>query len=212
MNQPSETDLTAASGASVSYLDALRNHDWEVANVSMDVASELVRRFHYARGAPNTRTYLHGLFPRGQFWETSCMGCAWWIPPTRTAAEATYPENWLGVLALSRVVCHPDAPHNSASFLVAASMRLIDRQRWPCLVTYADEWQGHTGAIYRATNWTEVDKTAPEPTYVLNGRMVARKAGGRTRTHAQMLELGAECVGRFSRRKFVSVFVPRRSR
>jgi len=193
------------SGSRNCYLAALRRDDWEIGNVSIAVARELVKRFHYAKGAPNTRTYLHGVFPAGEFWETSCMGAAWWIPPTKTAAEATYPDNWQGVLALSRVVIHPDAPHNAASFLVGASMRLIDRERWPCLVTYADEWQGHTGAIYRATNWEERGKTKPERTYVKNGRMIARKAGGRTRTHGEMLEMGAECVGKFARRKFVSV-------
>lgn len=206
MEMEFKNDADGNSRASHCYLGALRRDDWEIGNVSIGVARELVKRFHYARGAPNTRTYLHGLFPAGEFWETSCMGAAWWIPPTKTAAEATYPDNWQGVLALSRVVIHPDAPHNAASFLVGASMRMIDRERWPCLVTYADEWQGHTGAIYKATNWEEQGKTAPEPTYVKDGRMIARKAGGRTRTHAEMLAMGAECVGRFARRKFVSVF------
>jgi hypothetical protein len=189
----------------MSHKEALRRAEWEVADVSIEVARNLVKRFHYARGASNTATYLHGLFRRDEFWETGCAGCAWWIPPTRSAAEATYPDNWQGVLCLSRVVCHPDAPRNAASFLVAGSVRLIDRTRWPCLVTYADEWQGHTGAIYRATNWQEAGRTRPEATYTINGRMTARKAGGRTRTKAEMAELGAVCVGTFSRRKFISI-------
>jgi hypothetical protein len=33
-------------------------------------------------------------------------------------------------------------------------MRLIDRTRWPVLLTYADSGQGHTGAIYLAAGWT----------------------------------------------------------
>lgn len=84
-------------------------------------------------------------------------------------------------------------------------MRLIDRKRWPCLVTYADTWRGHTGAIYKATNWTEAGLTKPERTYVVGGRMVARKAGPNTRTHKEMLELGAVCVGSFAKHKFVHI-------
>lgn len=80
---------------------------------------------------------------------------------------------------------------------------MIDRAAWPCLVTYADEWRGHTGAIYLGDNWEYVGRTQPQRTYQINGRMVARKAGGRTRTHAQMLALGAEMVGSFAKRKFV---------
>lgn len=84
-------------------------------------------------------------------------------------------------------------------------MALIDRLRWPCLVTYADEWQGHTGTIYRATNWQYVGLTKPEATFVHNGRMVARKAGPKTRTRSEMEAMGAEMVGRFAKHKFVHI-------
>jgi hypothetical protein len=124
-------------------------------------------------------------------------------PPTRAAAEATYPEDWEGVLALSRLAIDPGVPKNAATFLLSRSRKLIDRERWPCLVTYADTWQGHDGMIYRLDGWTEVGRTKPEPTYVRNGRMIARKAGPNTRTRAEMEEMGAVCVGSFPKIKFV---------
>jgi len=184
------------------YSDRLKASEWEVRSVSLDTARHLVVAHHYARGASNTATYLHGLFRRGSLWEASCCGVAWWIPPTKSAAIAT-DANWQGVLALSRLVIVPDVPKNACSFLLSSSMRAIDRSRWPCLVTYADERMGHTGTIYRATNWQEVGVTAPEAAFVLNGRTVARKAGPKTRTRAQMEALGAVMVGRFAKRKFV---------
>jgi len=85
---------------------------------------------------------------------------------------------------------------------------MIDRIRWPCLVTYADEWQGHTGSIYKAANWCEVGRTAPEATFVKDGRMIARKAGPRTRTRQEMESLSAEMIGRFAKRKFVHIIKP----
>jgi len=187
------------------YTGRLRADQWEVRCVGLPTASRCVRAWHYAKGAANTATYLHGLFRRGDFWEADCAGVAWWIPPTKSAALATYPLNWMGVLALSRLAIKPDVPKNACSFLLANSMKAIDRKRWPCLVTYADEWQGHTGTIYRATNWTEQKATTAEPTFVIDGRMVARKAGPRTRTRAEMEALGARLIGRFSKRKFVHV-------
>lgn len=182
----------------------LRADEWEVRPMSdLSIAVEMVKRFHYAVGASNTAVYLHGLFRKGAFWETECQGIAWWIPPTRTAAEATYPPNWQGVLALSRLVIVPSVPKNACTFLLARSRKLIDRALWPCLVTYADEWRGHTGAIYRADNWQYIGKTRAERVYVVNGRMTARKAGPHTRTHAEMLALGAELIGSFSKHKYV---------
>jgi len=183
----------------------LRAKDWEVHTVSLEIATRLVELYHYSGGGSNTAVYRHGLFHKGAFFDGQCEGVAWWMPPTKSAALATYPDNWQGVLSLSRLVVAPDVPKNGASFLLGASMRLIDRERWPCLVTYADEWQGHTGAIYKATNWTYVGDTNPEAVYVLDGRMRARKAGPTTRTKAEMLAMGCELVGRFSKHKFIHI-------
>lgn len=190
---------------SVEYAGRLRKEEWEVRPVEIAAARELVERYHYAKGASNTRTYLHGLFPRGAFWETECLGVAWWLPPTRSAAEATYPQNWKGVLALSRLVVAPGVPKNACSFLLARSVKLIPVDKWPCLVTYADDWRGHTGRIYRACNWTYLGKTGAWDTYTINGVMTSRKAGGRTRTKTEMLALGAQCEGKHAKHKFVMI-------
>ena len=184
--------------------DRLRKEDWEVGPVYIAIARQMVVEHHYAKGASNTATYLHGLFRRGN---EECMGVAWWIPPTKSAALATFPENWKGVLCLSRFVILPGVPKNAATFLLAGSRKRIDRKAWPCLVTYADTWRGHTGGIYKADNWTSVGLTRPERTYQIEGRMAARKAGPKTRTHAEMLELGAVLVGSFAKHKFVRKYV-----
>lgn len=182
----------------------LASRDWCVGPVDIATARALVISYHYAKGTSNTATYLHGLFRRGEdLLYENCQGVAWWIPPTKSAALATYPENWNGVLCLSRLVIVPGVPKNACTFLLSRSRKLIDRTKWPCLVTYADEWRGHTGAIYRADNWTPVGFTKAERTYQIEGRMIARKAGPKTRTHAEMLQLGAEMVGSFRKHKFV---------
>jgi hypothetical protein len=185
------------------YAGRLRKAEWEVRPCALAVAQALVERLHYSQGGANTGTYVHGLFECAR--PAQPRGCAWWIPPTKAAAHATYPADWEGVLALSRLVIEADVPKNAATFLLARSMRLIDRQRWPCLVTYADEWQGHTGTIYRACNWNYLGRTTPEATFVLDGRMVSRKAGPTTRTRAEMEAMGAKLIGRFAKHKFVHI-------
>lgn len=187
------------------YSGRLRKENWLVKTVPLRVCTELVCQYHYARGGSNTATYRHGLFRRDAPSNLDCQGIAWWIPPTKSAALATYPDDWRGVLCLSRLVVVPGVPKNACSFLLAASMRMIDRGRWPCLVTYADEGQNHTGTIYKATNWIYVGKTKPEAMYTLNGRMIARKAGPKTRTKAEMLAMGCVLEGRFSKHKYVHI-------
>jgi hypothetical protein len=179
----------------------LRAIDYEVRDVPLSVCQELVARYHYARGGSNTATFKHGLFKKN---EEPCLGVAWWIPPTKSAALATWPENWRGVLALSRLVIVPDVPKNAATFLLGQSVKRIRREaRWECLVTYADQWQGHTGGIYKASNWEYVGLTQPEACFVdASGRMTARKAGPKTRTRQEMQDLGCAMIGKFSKHKF----------
>jgi hypothetical protein len=183
-------------------MNRLHKSDWYVATVPLSTAMELVAMYHYAGRGANTATYRHGLF---HIDSSECQGVAWWIPPTKGAALATYPQHWQGVLSLSRLVVTPDTPQNACSFLISHSMKQIDRQRWPCLVTYADTWQGHTGAIYKASNWEYIGMTKPESAYQLDGKLVSRKAGPKTRTKAEMLALGAKHIGSFSKHKYVHI-------
>ena len=178
----------------------LRKENWTVREISLDIARDLVKRYHYARGGSNTAVACHGLFHRD--YDDECYGVTWWLPPTRSAAKATYPDDPNGVLSLSRLVIHPGAPRNAATFLLARSVKMLD-PRWTCLVTYADTWQGHTGGIYRAANWKYVGLTKPKWVYVRDGRMMGPKRGPKTLSREQMLANGFEALGRFAKHKYV---------
>lgn len=193
------------------YSDRLRRGDYDVVEVSREVANRQVISEYYARGAPNAATYLHGLVAYSS--PASLLGVAWWIPPTKGAAEATWAGNFREVLALSRFVIVPGIPKNAATFLLAHSVRRIRRDAlYRCLVSYADEAAGHLGTMYRAAGWEYLGLTNPEPRYLdANGRQVARKAGGHTRTRAEMEALGYEMVGVSRKHKFRLVLpVPKR--
>jgi hypothetical protein len=167
-------------------------YDWDVLPISNHGAAEhLIRTLHYSHSCPNTSTYRHGLYAVADGFFAQLQGVALWIPPTKTAGQAIAGEDWQGVLSCSRLVVAPEVPKNGASFLLGRSMRLIDRERWPVLVTYADTNQGHTGAIYKATNWRE-DGPVPagDVWETPGGQLVGRKRGGFTYTAAQMRAAG----------------------
>lgn len=176
--------------------NALRSADWLVQRVPEHAeARRFIRDRHYAMGATNTSVYRHGLYVMvGDGWAGDLMGVALWLPPTRPAAEAVCRDDpWRGVLSLTRLAIDEAVPTNGASFLLGRSMRLIDRARWPVLVTYADTAEGHTGAIYRATNWTcEGPVPAGDVWVDKQGRQAGRKRGGKTLTVAEMRARGYE--------------------
>jgi len=132
------------------------------------------------------------------------MGVAVWLPPTRVAAESVNRENWRRVLSLTRLAVHPDVATNGASFLMGRSIRIIRQAgEWLSLVTYADHFMGHSGAIYQATNWQFVGDMKGSPRWEdAEGRQVARKSTV-SRNDQEMRDLGYRNVGTFGKRKFV---------
>lgn len=180
----------------------IRAADYFVAPADLQRARALVEQHHYACGSSRTAVYAHGLY---RVDDLEMVGAALWLPPTRVAAESVNPEQWKKVVALSRLVVHPSVPKNGASFLIGRSVRLIREDgRFVTLLTYADESQGHTGAIYRATNWTYLGRTSQANYRWIDwtGKQVAQQSS-KTRTKAQMEALGYIRTGPFHKHKFV---------
>lgn len=127
--------------------------EWEVRPCDVFDARNLVGKLHYGGDpkAMKSSSYIHGLYRSGEWFGAECLGVAAWCNAVNLSKRFELPA---GPLMLTRLAVHPDVPTNGASFLLGRSMKMIDRQTWPVLVTYADTGQGHTGAIYKATNWT----------------------------------------------------------
>ena len=172
-----------------------RRGDYVIAKIEHAKARQLVERYHYARGASNTSVAAHGLIRRV---DGECVGAALWMPPTARAAKGLARMH-LGdllrhreVLVLSRLVVAPGEPQNAAGMLLGASERLIRTDtRWSLLVTYADTAEGHTGTIYRATNWHVDGETMPRARWIepTSGRIVAMLST-KNRTVPQMIAAG----------------------
>lgn len=180
----------------------LKKTEWCVRDIPAKQARDFVCEHHYSKGCSNTRVYSHGLFRHDS---DMLYGVAVWLPPTKVAAQSVNREHWTKVLSLTRLACHPDAPKNAASFLMAASIKMIKQDgRFVSLVTYADVRMGHTGAIYKATNWTYIGQMKGSPAWIdpNTGKQVSRKSTV-SRTNQEMKDLGYECIGVFGKHKFV---------
>lgn len=168
----------------------LNKHQWTVRTCEMTEAATLCANHHYARGCANTAIYRHGLYQAEDFF-APITGAALWMPPTKVAAQSVH-HDWQGVLCLSRLVVAPNAPPNAASYLLGRSIRIIKTdRRFHTLLTYADTAQGHTGAIYRATNWDYAGQTKGDPIWkTTEGKQVSRKSASWSRSISEMRSLG----------------------
>lgn len=97
--------------------------------------------------------------------DSRAVGAFVWQPPPPGAANAVCAERPQAVLALSRMVAVPRAERalNHVSRPLKRQMRhLIDRGRWPVLVTYSDEGQGHSGHVYKCSGWRKTARNERE--------------------------------------------------
>jgi hypothetical protein len=175
---------------------------WDVQSIQLSVAQELVRSHHYAKGGSNTGVFVHGLICKAT---GDVHGVAWWLPPTRVAAESVNKDQWRRVLALTRMVVTPGTPKNACSFLLSRSVKMIRKDgRFLSLVTWADEGEGHTGHVYRAANWRYLGSNTGDERWIdpRTGRHVAKKSAGKSRTAQEMIDLGYARAGKTRKHKF----------
>lgn len=79
-----------------------------------------------------------------------------WLPPPPQTAKSVCPEAPFAVLGLSRMVAVPKAERKLKHIskpLMKQMKQLLDRTRWPVLVTFSDESQGHNGYVYQCSGW-----------------------------------------------------------
>jgi len=110
---------------------------------------DFAERFHYT-GTGGSAMWRWGLFHRAQ--QLGVVAYNW---PTRSVCASVFgDEHWRRVWHMGRLVMTDDAPKNSESRLIGASLRAIEREHpdvW-AVVTYAAPDAGHIGTVYQATN------------------------------------------------------------
>lgn len=119
----------------------------------MATVADLVARFHGYGSMGKSATYAFAVYEQGK-----AVAAFSWQPPPAGAAKAVCPEAPAGVLALSRMMALPKVERELRHIskpLKVQMLRLIDRGRWPVLLTYSDAGQGHTGHVYKCSGWQE---------------------------------------------------------
>ena len=139
----------------------------------------LCRRFHGYGAARASATYCFAVYEDGE-----AVAAFAWQPPPPGAAKNICPEAPAGVLALSRMVATPREARRLRHIskpLRRQMLRLIDRGRWPVLVTYHDEGQGHTGHVYKCSGWELTRLGEQRAVYTdAAGNRASRYANGKT--------------------------------
>lgn len=131
---------------------------YDLRTATRDEVIELFEKHHGYKSASASMTYCFAVFEDG-----APVAAYAWQPPPPGAAKSVCPEAPQGVLSLSRMVAVPKEQRRLKHIskpLRRQMNHLIDRTRWPVLVTYSDEGQvndkgdPHNGFVYECSGWT----------------------------------------------------------
>lgn len=142
-----------------------------------DVVQSMCEKYHGYGGAGKVFVYCFAVYEGS----TSVAAYAW-KPPPPGAAKSVCPEEPQAVLALSRMVAVPKSERSLKHVskpLMLQMKRYIDRGRYPVLVTYSDEGQGHTGYVYKCSGWTPTTRSESITYESQNGVRTSKYSAGR---------------------------------
>lgn len=156
----------------------MRGPNYELRRCSPDVVEDLCVDWHGYRAAGQSVgfTYSFAVFEGGV-----PVAAYAWRPAALFCARSVAPSAPGGALSLSRMVAVPRSRRrlNHVSRPLRRQMkRLIDRSRWPVLVTFHDVGLGHTGHVYKCSGWSFDRYTKKVPVYTLEGRRVSAYSNG----------------------------------
>jgi len=82
-----------------------------------------------------------------------------------------YSDNESELTELRRLCCIDDTPKNTESYFIGGTLRWLKKNtNIKRVVSYADETYGHSGVIYKASNFTHNGMTAPGRVIMYQGK------------------------------------------
>lgn len=138
----------------------------------------ILRKFHYDPYVFVQCKYAFGLFAPGKFGIQQLVGvCVYTLPAGPTAGKSYCPEAPEKVLELRRLACIDDTPKNAESFFVSKTLKWLKKNTdYKIVISYADPEQGHTGVIYKASNFTLVGMTHPGTGVLFRGKKLHNRS------------------------------------
>jgi hypothetical protein len=133
---------------------------------------KFLKRWHYSDYVNIQAKHTFCLFREGNFGIPEMLGvCIYTRPAGPTAGQSYYPEAPDKVLELRRLCLIDATPKNAESFFVSRTIKwLKGNTDWEFILSYADMEQGHSGVIYRASNFEYLGVTGAGKTLEVDGK------------------------------------------
>ncbi len=147
--------------------------DFIVEEIPRKSVVKFIEKYHYSHNVNGVQSLYHyGLFTEGNFGIPKMIGAMMYAHPSMPATAAKYnPINPDKCLELRRLVCIDDTPKNTESYFIGQTFKLLKRDTdMEVIVSFADQHHGHTGVIYKATNFDYLGETGKGRILMVDGK------------------------------------------
>ena len=132
-----------------------------------------IEKHHYSHNVNGVQSLYHyGLYREGNFGIPKMIGAMMYAHPSMPATAAKYnPINPDKCLELRRLVCIDDTPKNTESYFIGRTFKLLKQTTdMEVIVSFADQHHGHTGVIYKASNFDYLGETSGGRILMVDGK------------------------------------------
>lgn len=141
---------------------------WSVKLVSRKDVRGFIEKWHYSASINGCiADYCYALYrPCGEM-----VGAMFFGRMAMANQWKRFSDNESKVIELRRLCCVDDTPKNTESYFIGKALRLL-RRDWGkgLVVSYADKEYGHSGVIYRASNFKMVGEIKGAKVIYWNGK------------------------------------------
>ena len=137
--------------------------DYTVELSTYNTVKPFIEKWHYSHSVRGLHiSYCFTLFsPDGPFGLPRMIGAMIYGTPAMPDVSKKYhPDNPDIVLELNRLCCIDDTLKNTESYFIGQTFKWIKKNtNFRIILSFADPAQGHTGTIYKATNFIHTGMT-----------------------------------------------------
>ena len=148
--------------------------DYVVRAVERSEVRDFIERHHYSHNINGLMSsYCFAMYDQAD----AMVGAMIYGKLGMANAWKKYGDSIDEVMELRRLVLVDDTPKNSESYFIGRTLRWLKANtEVKTIVSYADPNYGHSGIIYRATNFEHVGMTAPGKVIIWDGKKYHDKA------------------------------------
>ena len=147
--------------------------DFTVEYINRKALVSFIEKHHYSHNVNGIQSYHHfGLYTEGNFGLPRMIGAMMYAIPSMPATASKYnPINPNKCLELRRLVCIDDTPKNTESYFIGKTFKWLKTfTDMEVIVSFADQHYGHSGTIYKATNFDYLGETADARVLMVDGK------------------------------------------